>query len=128
MQTAKATALSPRRVDLARPPSLGATGVHALSVDPVAAALDVGASVFFLVMLLHLLASVAAGHRTADRGERLALAAAHLMAEQAAGDGADRGAGDLMLVLGGIGHAHVFAYLVPAAVLRLRGRDAAEHG
>ncbi len=62
---------------------------------------------------LHLVAGVTATHGTCHCGNLLAVAAAHLVAQQATHHGTDRGAGDLMLILHRAltGHGHVPAFL-----------------
>src|SRR5215469_10174247 len=73
----------------------------------MAASLNMGA--LRLLVLLDLLASVRAARRASYRGDGFTLAAADLVAEQAAGDAADRHAGNLVGVLGGVLHGHILA-------------------
>src|SRR5690606_18736121 len=65
----------------------------------VAAGFGGGIGVTLLHALLDLVAGVAAADRTSHSGDLLAVTAAHLVTEQATGQGADHSTGDLVLIL-----------------------------
>src|SRR6185312_1408909 len=98
--------------------------LHVVTDDLAVAAGDRAATLLrrlghlrLVMRVLDAVAGVAAAHRTGHRGQRLALATTDHVAEQAAGDGADRGTGDVVLVLRRRGVIH---HLVAADLMRRR--------
>src|SRR6185312_11243120 len=96
----------------------------------VAAALGGVVGLLVLCVFLHAIAHVATGYGTAHGSQRLALAAADLMAQQTAGNRAHARADDPLVVLRAVVlHLHVLADDAALAGLRGSGRgDQRRHG